>query len=70
MNQARHYLSYLLRLWQERDADRPVWRASLERPGGEELKGFAGPEELFNFLQEQLKGMDEAPDAAQGEEPL
>lgn len=54
----RQYLSFLLRLWQESDGspqgDPPLWRASLESPQGGEHKGFAGLEELFAYLREQM----------------
>ena len=48
----RHYLSYLLRLWRP-NADRTVWRASLENSRGGEPIGFASLEALFAFLREQ-----------------
>jgi len=53
------YLSYLLRLWRVSGAGeldgmgRKVWRASLESTHTGERRGFAGPDELFDFLQEQ-----------------
>ena len=53
MNQKRRYLSYLLRLWQESSGDPPLWRASLERPQSEELRGFASLADLFAFLEEE-----------------
>jgi hypothetical protein len=53
MTQQRRYLSYLLRLWQERAGDVPVWRASLESPQSSERRGFAGLNDLVAFLWEQ-----------------
>src|SRR3954464_14987749 len=48
------YLSYLVRLWQERDRLPGVWRASLEDPHTGERRGFADVVQLFAFLEEQL----------------
>ena len=45
------YLSYLLRLWQTRDGERWVWRASLQTPGLNERRGFASLQDLVDFLQ-------------------
>jgi hypothetical protein len=53
------YLSYLLRLWrvsEDQGAQHGViadWRASLESPHGGERVGFAGLEEMFDFLLQQ-----------------
>jgi len=47
------YLSYLLRLWQTSDGNEYVWRASLQCPGSGERHGFAGLEEMFQFLYTQ-----------------
>lgn len=52
MNQ-RGYLSYLLRLWETRDGEKEVWRASLENPGSGERLGFASLEDLYCFLNAQ-----------------
>jgi len=50
----RRYFAYMLRLWQV-DADgEPIWRASLESPHTGERVGFAGLDELFDFLREQI----------------
>ena len=49
----RHYLSYLLRLWQVRSEGELVWRASLESAHTGERQGFANLDDLFDFLQEQ-----------------
>jgi hypothetical protein len=48
------YLSYLLRLWQDNDDDQPIWRASLQSSLTEERQGFAGLDELFAFLRQQV----------------
>lgn len=56
------YLAYLLRLWQVNGGNgpsdsgnpKPVWRASLEDPSTRERIGFAGLEELFDFLKAQV----------------
>jgi hypothetical protein len=53
------YLSYLLRLWRVSEdqgvqrGDAANWRASLESPHSGERVGFAGLEELFDFLLQQ-----------------
>jgi hypothetical protein len=52
-NQQSRYLSYLLRLWQESGGDPPLWRASLESPQSDELRGFAGLDGLFAYLLER-----------------
>ena len=56
----RGYISYLIRLWQIRNAGELVWRASLESPSTGERVGFASLDELFGFLQRQT---EPAPDA-------
>ena len=63
----RNYQSYLLRLWRvdmndtPRRPDQawprptsPTWRASLEDARTGERIGFAGLEELLDFLREQI----------------
>lgn len=52
--QANH-LSYLLRLWQDNDEARPVWRASLQSELAGERQGFASLDELFAFLRRQVE---------------
>ncbi len=51
------YLSYLLRLWrvtgEASGEETAVWRASLESALTGERKGFAGMDDLFDFLQRQ-----------------
>jgi len=56
---SKHYLSYLLRLWQTNDGYAVVWRASLERPSSGERQGFANLKTLFAFLEAQVKSLDE-----------
>ena len=55
------YVSYLLRLWRESDeseiqggADQAVWRASLECSKTGERQGFAGLDDLVDFLRRQI----------------
>ena len=60
--QRRHYLSYLLRLWQAQGKDDLVWRASLEGARTGERLGFTTLEDLFDFVREQtLDGSDSEP---------
>ena len=58
--EGRGYMSYLIRLWQIKNAGELVWRASLESPSTGERVGFASLDELFGFLQRQTRP---APDA-------
>jgi hypothetical protein len=53
--QEPRYLAYLLRLWQVRDNDELLWRASLEDPHTGERRGFASLEMLVAFLREQTR---------------
>jgi hypothetical protein len=46
---ARHYCSYLLRVWKAR-TDHETWRASLERVGNGERRNFASLQALFEYL--------------------
>lgn len=50
----RGYLSYLLRLWETRDGEKEIWRASLESPGTGEHQSFANVKELVEFLQHEM----------------
>jgi len=45
------YLSFVLRLWQVKSADRASWRASLEDSISGERFGFADLEALFTYLE-------------------
>ena len=47
------YRAYLLRLWQVREGETLVWRASLESLDTER-RGFPDLESLFEYLEEQL----------------
>lgn len=49
----RHYISYLLRLWQIKSEGELVWRASLESPHTGERRGFANLADLFTFLEKE-----------------
>jgi hypothetical protein len=53
--QEPRYLAYMLRLWQVRDTEDMVWRASLEDAHTGERRGFASLEMLVAFLQEQTR---------------
>lgn len=52
--EARGYVAYLLRLWRETSGESSRWRASLQDPHSGERLGFAGLEELFEFLHRQV----------------
>jgi hypothetical protein len=61
--------SYVLRLWRESGAARPVWRASLTViPDGPRL-GFAGLVEVVHYLQGELAAADEELDDPGGPPP-
>lgn len=68
MKEQPDYLSYLLRLWrlsggEERSREeKTVWRASLESSYTGERLGFAGLEELIDFLREQTGGASDMND--------
>ncbi len=49
-----HYHSYLLRFWEERGQQPPVWRFSLEDPQTDQRYGFASFEALVHWLQAEL----------------
>ncbi len=48
-----HHLAYLLRLWEVRDGDQRIWRASLQSPTTSERHAFANLEDLFDFLEDR-----------------
>ena len=51
----RHdYRSYLLRLWRV-GTEEAVWRASLDSPHTGEHIGFASLEDLFAFLEKEVR---------------
>ena len=56
------YLSYLLRLWQEKSQDELIWRASLEKPGSGERLGFKDLENLFLYLNRRVAQMEKDTD--------
>ncbi len=47
------YFAFMLRVWQGREDDQLVWRASLESPPGGARRGFVSLDALFAFLREQ-----------------
>ena len=47
------YLSYLLRLWRQENAERPMWRASLKSVQNGKQVGFASLADLFTFLENE-----------------
>lgn len=47
------YRSYLVRLWRVSVGGATTWRASVECPYTGEQIGFAGVQELFDFLSAQ-----------------
>ena len=49
-----HYLSYLLRLWQETGGKEPVWRASLEDTVTSERIAFTDVASLVTYIKKQL----------------
>ena len=53
----RDYVAYLLRLWREASGESTRWRASLQDPHSGERVGFAGLDELFDFLQRQISAL-------------
>jgi hypothetical protein len=66
----RHYISYLLRLWQTKSEGELVWRVSLENPHTHERQGFASLEELCGFLAQEIGCVAQdkvsPPDSAKG----
>lgn len=57
------YLSFLLRLWRVEPGGEQAggWRASLERVGSGELRGFTSLKGLFEYLQQITQPPDELP---------
>jgi hypothetical protein len=55
-----HYFSYLLRLWQTRDGDEQVWRASLESPGTGEWRGFGSLAALVAYLEQAMEEQEQS----------
>jgi hypothetical protein len=52
-NKQPGYLSYLLRLWPARVENETIWRASLQSALSGQRQGFAGLDDLFDFLRQQ-----------------
>ena len=50
----KKYRSYILHVWCEETCN-PCWRASLENPHTGTRIGFAGLEQLFAYLMEQVE---------------
>ena len=63
----RGYVAYLLRLWQVREQAGWGWRASLERAGTGERKGFADLDSLFAFFRDQA-GLSQDPEQTRGDQ--
>jgi hypothetical protein len=65
-DERRHYLAYLLRLWQVHSEGELIWRASLESPHTGERHGFANLEALFAFLEEQIGSLAQRKEQPRG----
>jgi hypothetical protein len=48
-----NYHAFLIRLW--RDETQQPWRAELVSPHTGEARRFATPEQLFNYVQQQME---------------
>ena len=52
----QHYRAFLLRCWQEKADGTAVWRFTLVQINGVQTRqGFAGLDELMNYLSAELK---------------
>jgi hypothetical protein len=51
----RGHLAYLLRLWRVDNGPEAIWRASLQDVHTGERHGFAGLDEAFAYLRQQLE---------------
>jgi hypothetical protein len=66
----RGHLAYLLRLWRVDNGAEAIWRASLQDVRTGERRGFAGLDEAFAYLRQQLGSLshpghpDRDPDSA------
>ncbi|MBN1139797.1 MAG: hypothetical protein JXM73_24715 [Anaerolineae bacterium] len=49
------HFAYLLRLWRVEDGSGVVWHASLQDVRSGERQGFAGLDEAFAYLRQQLE---------------
>jgi hypothetical protein len=54
MREQTAYYSYMLRLWQDDQAN-IAWRISLENAQTGERKGFANLDDLFSYLSQQIE---------------
>jgi hypothetical protein len=50
----RGQMAYLIRLWQERNGERVVWRASLQDVHGGKPLGFADLDRTVAYLRHQM----------------
>lgn len=48
---SKHYVSFLLRLWQADSPDNPGWLASLEDPHTRQVITFKNVEALWKFVK-------------------
>ena len=48
------YMSFLLRLWEEKCDGKSVWRASLEGPGSDKPLAFSSFDALISHLQTKM----------------
>jgi hypothetical protein len=66
----RGQMAYLLRLWQERNGERVIWRASLQDVRGGKPLGSADLDRAVAYLRQQMEEATEprrsgrAPDPA------
>jgi len=51
----RGHVAYLLRLWRVDNGMEAIWRASLQDVRTGERLGFAGLDEAFAYLRQQLE---------------
>lgn len=51
----RSYLSFLLRLRRVDNGGQPLWRLSLESPGGAAARHFATADDLLDFLRAEMR---------------
>ena len=60
----RHYLAYLLRMWQAEDKNGVAWRASLEDAQSGERLGFSDLHTLHAYLESLARRLE-----CEGEDP-
>ena len=61
-NAPHRYFSYLLRIWETSCNGEITWRVSLERPGEKTRYGFSDLEDAFEFIQDEVKQINEDKD--------